>query len=371
VSATPSLARSSRARSRIRPWIVSGGLVAILTSLPVALPAGFRLGAPTAEAAHPFYERRLTEGTLALEQERPQEAARLLEIAAFGLLDEPPRLSEALVRLALAQAEIGKPAAFRETLRRVAEIEERFGAYREADLTVAERTAFDQRITELTPSSELDRSPALQRLLQVPAGPEEPSGEPTSALTDSSQTESAPSESAPSENAPTENAKTENASAPASPVQQVPVELTPEEQQRVTRAREILSRARRARELDEALTLARPVADGHPVRRDLQQLVGEIAYRSSRWEEAVRYLESGVAPVLGSAGSPRASRPERPELLFYLAVALFESGRPKEAVEPLELALPQLERTPFVESYAEKILRTPSDPDATAPDNAP
>lgn len=332
--------RSGAAGWAIRLRIAPVALVAILAGLPLAMSVEVPVGVASAEAAHPFYERRLVEGTRALEQERPREAARLLEIAAFGLLDEPPRLAEALVRLALAQADLDKPAAFRETVHRIAEIEERFEAYRQADLSAAERSALDHRITELTPASELDRSPSLQRLLSAPA-----------------ESESATDET---ETTPAETAEAGDDAAPATPVPFSPVpELTPAERQRVERAREILSRARQARELDEALTLARPVADDHPTRTDLQQLVGEIAYRSSRWEESARYLKKGLAPVLGS---DRSSRFSRPELLFYLAVALYESGRPEEAAAPLELALPQLELTPFVQSYVEKILPpSPSD----------
>jgi len=341
VNRTRRAARSAPRSPATRRWIAPVGLVAILMMAPmemqVLLPVPIPLGVSTADAVHPFYERRLAEGTLALAQERPGDAARLLKIAAFGLLDDPPRLAEALVRLALARAEIGEPGAFRETLRRVAEIEERFAAYREAALSPAERSAFELRITELTPASELDRSPALQRLLQAPVAAEGGARSPT----------------APVPPAPTAG-------------------LSTEERERVERAREILARARQARDLDEARTLARPIADTHPARRDLQQLVGEIAYRSSRWEESARYLERGLAPSLESSGSPRPAPQERPELLFYLAVALFESGRAEEAKAPLELALPQLERTDFVRSYVEKILRPPS-PEATStePEHSP
>ena len=59
-------------------------------AIPVSLVLGIALAlaafpGPAAEAADPFYERRLREGTLALEQGRPEEASRRLEIAAVGL----------------------------------------------------------------------------------------------------------------------------------------------------------------------------------------------------------------------------------------------------------------------------------------------
>jgi hypothetical protein len=87
------------------------------------------------------------------------------------------------------------------------------------------------------------------------------------------------------------------------------------------------------------------VADAHPGLRDVQQLAGEAAYRISKWSEAADYL--------GRAGGPGE---DQPELLFYLAVALYESGATQTAAAPLRRALPNLQRTPYVDGYAKKIL---------------
>ena len=354
--------RTARNRLRnpaTRRWTVALGLVALLAGPTVVR---------TVDAAHPFYERRLAEGTVALQQERFSEAARLLDIAAFGFLEEPPRLAEALVRLALAQAESGEPGAFRETVRRVAEIEERFGAFRDAELSPTERSHFDRRITELTPASELGRTPALQRLLESPR-PSDPEGSEGDAPRAEDPDPGRPGREAAATADRSDRSSVEPVPQPAPPPAS---ELSSEERGRLERAREILARARQARELDEAWDLARPIAIAHPTRQDLQQLVGEIAYRSSRWEEAARYLERGLQPVLRSLEAPGGGRPERPELLFYLAVALFESGRPEEARVPLELALPGLERTPFVRSYMENILQPdPSDANPRSPRDTP
>lgn len=77
----------------------------------------------------------------------------------------------------------------------------------------------------------------------------------------------------------------------------------------------------------------------------MQFLAGEIAYRASRWRDAVAYFRRG-----GDPGD------ERPVLLFYLSVALFESGEREAAAAALSRCLPKLEKTPLVESYREKIL---------------
>lgn len=99
-------------------------------------------------------------------------------------------------------------------------------------------------------------------------------------------------------------------------------------------------------ELREGLTLARELADANPGSREAQHLAAEAAYRSARWQDAAAYFKRGGDP--GDA---------RPELLFYLAVALYESGERDAAASALERSLPNLERTPYVDAYAKRILR--------------
>lgn len=121
--------------------------------------------------------------------------------------------------------------------------------------------------------------------------------------------------------------------------------LSAEESETVEQARALLASARTLETLEEALALARPVADRHPAKRAVQHLMAEIAYRASHWSEAVAYFERG--------GIPRA---DEPKLLFYLAVAYWESGRRDDASEALRLAQPNLQRSPYVDSWVERIL---------------
>lgn len=320
-------ARSFLSCLRDRPAIPASWLLGIVLALAM-------FPAPEAEAADPFYERRLREGTLALEQGRPEEAARRLEIAAFGLLDEPPRLAEALVRLALAHVRLDDATRFRDTFRRIAEIEERFGAYRDADLTPAERSTFEEWIGKWVPPPLLAASPGFQELVESAAGETETGN----AAEDESEKESAARTEGDARGVPEEPEAAPTETTASSP-------LGAAEAARVERATAILDQARQARELENAFELARSVADAHPETPALQFLVGEIAYRSSRWREAARYLARGGDPL-----------PDRPELLFYLAVALHESGRTEEARTPLQRALPRLEKTEFVDKYVREIL---------------
>ncbi|RMH22975.1 MAG: hypothetical protein D6696_02005, partial [Acidobacteria bacterium] len=93
------------------------------------------------------------------------------------------------------------------------------------------------------------------------------------------------------------------------------------------------------------LAAARAVADQHPERAAAQIEVAELAYKLRRWEEVIAYLErSGEIP------------PERPDLLFYLAVARYETGDLEGAAEALERCLPRIHRSAFVNDYAAKIL---------------
>lgn len=337
------------------------GRAAFITAV-FSLSLGLALAVvPEAEAAHPFYEQRLSAGALALEQGRPAEAARELKIAAFGLLDEPPRLLEALVRLALAQARLEDASGFRSTVRRLVEVEERFKAYRDAAISATERAALARQIVAWTPADQLRQMPSLQRLfvadflnqpeLDRPELDEpmldEPQAEPPAARADRASSESAPPQ------ATDEDPREESAVGPRG-------DLTPAEQAQVDRARDILTTARQVQDLRAALDLARPLADAHPDRSDLQRLVGEIEYRSRNWEQAIRYLRRGGDPL-----------PERPELLFYLAVSLYESGRPNEASTPLRQALPRLERTAFVEEYVAKIFGASSGPGSGSSGGAP
>ena len=111
---------------------------------------------------------------------------------------------------------------------------------------------------------------------------------------------------------------------------------------RLREARRLLAAATRAGDLQQPLALAKQVADAYPASREAQHLAGEIAYRASSWQEAATYFRRG-------------GDPERPELRFYMAVSLFESGDPQAAAAVLERALPDLPRSPFVTSYIERI----------------
>jgi tetratricopeptide (TPR) repeat protein len=98
-------------------------------------------------------------------------------------------------------------------------------------------------------------------------------------------------------------------------------------------------------DLDEPAGMAIELADDYPEWQGAQFLAAEIAYRGSDWPQAVRYFKRGGAP-----------NQDQPLLLFYMAIALFETGSIDEARAALAVALPLIDRTEFVNSYVARIL---------------
>ncbi len=105
-------------------------------------------------------------------------------------------------------------------------------------------------------------------------------------------------------------------------------------------------------QLGEAFAAARELADRYPQLTEPQHLAAEIAYRLSRWQDAVTFFERG-------------GEPDYPDRLFYFAVALFKTGGRAEARRMLEQCLPSLEMTAYVQSYVAEIMGT----DPGAPDD--
>lgn len=111
------------------------------------------------------------------------------------------------------------------------------------------------------------------------------------------------------------------------------------------RARQLAGAARSANELEQAYLLATEVVTAHPGSRSARFLAGEIAYRASRWREAIEHFRSAGAPDI-----------EHPQLVFYLAVSLYETGEREEAAQVLRCCADRLRSTPFVDQYVRRIL---------------
>jgi tetratricopeptide (TPR) repeat protein len=332
---------------------VESGSRSILPAVVLAVLSTMAVAPPLA-AIDIFYLDLLRDGTHAFDRADYPTAARHFRVACFGMLDEPKMLGECLARLALAQDKAGDMDGFRDTFGRLVEVEERFQGYSQSALPADVRANLERRMAALIPAPTLAASP--QALRGTPGrGPEAQAAKPRSDKPQPIErsTLPAPAQAAPQATPPPAQSpppavrpETETAAAaPAAAPVAAPGPWTEAERKKQEKARKLLAESGKVRELREAFETAREIADAHPESRETQLLAGEAAYRVSRWKEAAEYL--------GRAGGPED---DQPELLFYLAVALFESGEAPAAAAPLRRALPNLQRTPYVDGYARKIL---------------
>jgi tetratricopeptide (TPR) repeat protein len=365
--------------------------------------------AASAREADPFYLGLLREGIAELQRGESSDAAQSLQIACFGLLEEPKLLAEGLTHLGLAQAKLNDGKAFRATFDRLASIEARFHAYSEAALDAPTRAAFAEQAAALVPPAELAATPVFAEIAEarvrreiqklpprqrrkeierrLKAAPGDPLLLALLAELDPAAKRAAaarPAEAAPAPSkiatepaagpvadppppvvtppAPPANPTPPLPSVPAtaatpSPATRPraaappPASLSDADAARLAEARDLAAKARVSAELDQASKLARQVADANPGSAEAQLLAGEIAYRGSQFSEAVHYL--------GAAGD---AIQRKPTLLFYLAVAQYETGDLVAAKRSLEGSLHRIQRTPFVERYAQKITGAPASP---------
>ncbi len=129
---------------------------------------------------------------------------------------------------------------------------------------------------------------------------------------------------------------------PAATPSSEPTDRTEEE---LAALRVRLARAHSEEQLRATLADASELADRRPESRPAQMLTAEAAYLVSDWRRTVAYCRR--------AGLPDESEPQ---MAFYCAVALFETGERRAAAELLRPALPRLQRSEFVESYVRRIL---------------
>ncbi len=307
--------------------------------------------APAVAAIDPFYAGLLREGQQALDRKDYGNAARQLRLACFGMLDDPRPLADCLARLLLAQDGSGDVEGVRDTFRRLTEVEDLFKAYSQGDVPPELRAAVEAKLAARIPAATLANAPAF-RSTQGKKPPQPAAGTPAAPGVKAAPAPASPiaalppqaSDSAPGRSpAPAAGAAKTASTPPAPPAADKP--LTDAERKKLAQARELLAEQRPSKELRQAFELARSVADAHPGSKEAQLLAAEGAYRISRWSDATTYFRRG--------GDPGDEEPDR---LFYLAVSLYESGDAPGAAAALKRSLPNLKRTPYVESYIKKIL---------------
>ena len=88
----------------------------------------------------------------------------------------------------------------------------------------------------------------------------------------------------------------------------------------------------------------RSLANRHAQWTDAQHLAAELAYRLSLWEDAVSYFRRAEQIVS-----------QKPNLQFYLAVALYKSGDREAAADMLDQCVPHIQSSDFVQFWVSRI----------------
>jgi len=280
-------------------------------ALLAVLPAAILWAAAPADD---FYLLRLQAGKAEAAAGRHYDAIDDFRIASFGFLDQPALLAEGLVRLALAQSAAGQADATDATLRRYVEVERAYGGWAGADLEPGARAAFTALV-----GKRLGAETAKLFAVTPPAPTPTPTSAPAPAST--------PSPTAPVATTPAAGPDGTGASATV-----------------LAESRALVGQGRYVENLRK---LVAAVA-ASPKDRDLRKALLEGASLTKDWSTATAQLEF-LRPFQDG---------EEP-WMFYAAVALQETGLAAEARELAERALPKLNRSPFVDFYARKILESP------------
>lgn len=120
-------------------------------------------------AADDFYEQQLRSGKADFLANRLPQAADEFRIAAFGLMQQPPLLQEALARLAVAQNALGQNDDQRKTIDRFVAVEQRFATYANVQLEPSVRTKFEELVTKQVTRATLQAIPSLAKLANYEA----------------------------------------------------------------------------------------------------------------------------------------------------------------------------------------------------------
>ena len=126
-----------------------------------ALLAAGLLFSVRARGQAPDAQERLRAGREAYENGRVADAAEDFRIASFGLLEVPDRLSESLVRLALAQESLKAQADLDATLTRFLDLEEKFSPYASVPIEGGTRAAFENLLRRRVKAERLESIPSL------------------------------------------------------------------------------------------------------------------------------------------------------------------------------------------------------------------
>ena len=114
-----------------------------------------------------FYEQHLQNGKNSFAAGKPVDAATQFRIAAFGFLDRPALLTQALVHLAVTQEALGHKDDAAETIARFMQVEQRFASYAELQIEPAVSSSFESILLRVVPRASVAATPSLARLVRT------------------------------------------------------------------------------------------------------------------------------------------------------------------------------------------------------------
>lgn len=123
------------------------------------------LAAAPLMAADDFYEQELRSGKADYQASRLPQAADEFRIAAFGLMQQPVLLQEALARLAVVQNALGQSSEMARTIDRFVDVEQRFAPYAKVQLESSVKSTFEQLLVKQVPRATLQAIPNLTQLV--------------------------------------------------------------------------------------------------------------------------------------------------------------------------------------------------------------
>ena len=266
---------------------------------------------------------RLRAGVEAYRRGNPVVAADEFRIACFGFLEQPVLLVEGLARLSLAQAKTGRTADADGALSRFAEVEQRFGAFRDAALEPEVRAEFVELAKRRMPPETFRSIPSISAL---PSKKEEAAGSlETVPQPVRSVIEEGPVAAGAEKAAVSGGGKLESAGS----------------RRNVEAIRKLIDEGKAA----EAWAKAREALGKGSPSRELEKAALAAAVLSSDFSRGV-----AVAVSLDPFKSGEETE------AFYAGVAFWETGNREKAAALFRIAAPRVAKSPWVKHYLNRAI---------------
>jgi TonB family protein len=141
-------------RHSVPPFSTIGGSMIGIQRSTLLIAAFAATLVAAGAAAQDYSDLRMREGDAAYRERHFADAAALFRLAAFGFVDRPPMLCQALVRFAIASDAAGHPADVKTAMDRLADAQRRAPTCSEAEIDPATRADFEARFRRRWPGGE-------------------------------------------------------------------------------------------------------------------------------------------------------------------------------------------------------------------------